>query len=55
MSNALVVRKQRHQKIGDKESPMVYTLRRKAMDAKMFDLHRLAKDIEALGCRRSGW
>lgn len=49
MSNALVVRKQRHQKIGDTKSPMVYTLRRKAMDAKMFDLHRLAKDIEALG------
>ena len=49
MSNALVVRTQRHKKIGDAESPMVYTLKRKSKDAKIFDLARLAKDIEALG------
>ena len=46
MANALVVRTQRHKKIGDKESPMVYTLKRKS---KMFDLERIAQDIEALG------
>ena len=49
MANALVVRTQRHKKIGDKESPMVYTLKRKSKDAKMFDLERIAQDIEALG------
>lgn len=49
MSKALVVRGQRHKKVGDKNSPMVYTLRRKSKDAKIFDLSRLAQDIEALG------
>ena len=49
MSTALVVRTQRHKKIGDKTSPMVYTLKRKPKDAKMFDLQRIAQDIEALG------
>ena len=49
MPTALVVRTQRHKKIGDKESPMVYTLKRKSKDAKMFDLERIAQDIEALG------
>lgn len=49
MANALVVRTQRHKKIGDKESPIVYTLKRKSKDAKMFDLERIAQDIEALG------
>ena len=49
MSKALVVRGQRHKKVGDKTSPMVYTLRRKSKDAKIFDLARIAQDIEALG------
>lgn len=49
MSNALVMRTQRHKKIGDKDSPMVYTLKRKSKDAKIFDLARIAQDIEALG------
>lgn len=49
MANALVVRTQRNKKIGDKTSPMVYTLKRKPKDAKMFDLERIAQDIEALG------
>ena len=49
MSVAFVVRAQRHKKIGDKTSPMVYTLKRKAKDAKIFDLARIAQDIEALG------
>lgn len=49
MSKALVVRGQRHKKVGDKTSPMVYTLKRKSKDAKIFNLTRLAQDIEALG------
>lgn len=49
MANALVVRTQRHKKIGDNKSPMVYTLKRKSRDAKMYDLPRLAAEIEALG------
>lgn len=48
-AKALVVRAQRHKKVGDKSSPMVYTLRRKSKDAKILDLERLAQDIEALG------
>lgn len=49
MSKALVVRGQRHKTVGDKTSPMVYTLKRKPKDAKIFDLARIAQDIEALG------
>lgn len=49
MANALVVRTQRHKKIGDSNSPMVHTLKRKPQDAKIFDLARIAQDIEALG------
>ena len=45
MSTALVVRTQRHKKIGDSSSPMVYTLKRKPQDAKIFDLARIAQDI----------
>lgn len=32
---------------------MVYTLKRKPQDAKIFDLARIAKDIEALGAMSS--
>ena len=49
MANALVVRTQRYKKIGDKTSPLVYTLKRKPRDAKMYDLKRIAEEIEALG------
>lgn len=49
MASALVVRTQRHKKIGDNTSPMVYTLKRKSRDAKMYDLERIASEIEALG------
>ena len=48
-AKALVVRAQRHKTVGDKNSPMVYTLRRKSKDAKILDLERIAQDIEALG------
>ena len=50
MATALVVRTQRYKKIGDKASPLVYTLKRKPRDAKMYDLKRIAEEIEALGC-----
>ena len=43
------MRTQRHKKIGDNTSPMVYTLRRKPKDAKILDLERIAQDIEELG------
>ncbi|MBS1308010.1 DNA-binding protein [Bacteroides clarus] len=49
MATALVVRTQRYKKIGDKASPLVYTLKRKPRDAKMYDLKRIAEEIEALG------
>lgn len=49
MATALVVRTQRYKKIGDKNSPLVYTLKRKSRDAKMYDLERIASEIEALG------
>ena len=49
MASALVVRTQRHKKIGANTSPMVYTLKRKSRDAKMYDLERIASEIEALG------
>lgn len=49
MANALVVRTQRYKKIGDKTSPKVYTLKRKSRDAKMYDLQRIAEEVEALG------
>ena len=43
------MRTQRYKKIGDKTSPLVYTLKRKPRDAKMYDLKRIAEEIEALG------
>ena len=49
MANALVVRTQRHKKIGDKESPSVYTLKRISNVAKLFDVVRFAQYIDALG------
>lgn len=49
MTNALVVRIQRRKRIGDNNSPMVYTLKRKSRDAKMYNLERIAQEIESLG------
>lgn len=49
MANALVVRTQRYKKIGDKTSPLVYTLKRKPRDAKMYDLKRIAEDVLHVG------
>ena len=48
MSNALVVRTQRHKKIGDAASPMVFTLKRMAKDAKIFNLARIAQDLSLI-------
>ena len=47
MATALVVRAQRYKKIGDKTSPLVYILKRKPRDAKMYDLKRISEEIEA--------
>ena len=56
MSTALVVRTQRHKKIGDSSSPMVYTLKRKPQDAKIFDLARIAKTLKPWApCRPKTW
>ena len=49
MATALVVRAQRYKKIGDKTSPLVYILKRKPRDAKMYDLKRISEEIEAPG------
>lgn len=49
MATALVERIQRRKFLGDKESPMVYALKRKNRDAKTYDLERLAQEIEDLG------
>ena len=49
MATALVVCAQRYKKIGDKTSPLVYILKRKPRDAKMYDLKRISEEIEALG------
>ena len=49
MATALVVRALRYKKIGDKTSPLVYILKRKPRDAKMYDLKRISEEIEALG------
>lgn len=46
MATALVVRAQRYKKIGDKTSPLVYILKRKPRDAKMYDLKRISEEIE---------
>ncbi len=49
MATVTVVRYQRHKKLGDKTSPIVNTLKRKNGDAKVFDIKRLANEIEDLG------
>lgn len=49
MATALVERVQRRKFLGDPDSPMVYALKRKNRDAKMYDLERLAQEIEDLG------
>ena len=50
MATALVVRAQRYKKIGDKTSPLVYILKRKPRDAKMYDLRGMsAEDVLHVG------
>lgn len=48
MVNALVVRARRYRKIGDKTSPLVYALKRKPRDVKVYDLKCIVEKIEAL-------
>lgn len=49
MANVIVVRYQRRRKIGDNTSPMVYMLKQKAGDSKVYDIKQLATEIEELG------
>ena len=49
MSTALVVRTQRHKKIGDSSSPMFYTLKPKPKLPKKYAIPRNPKQFEALG------
>ncbi len=44
-----VVRAQRRKKLGDKTSPLLYYIKQKPGDSKVFDLARLAAEIETIG------
>ena len=56
MSKALVVRTQRHKKIGDAKSPMVYTLKRKPKDARSSTLNASPKTLKPWAeCRPKMW
>ena len=45
----IVERTVRHQKVGDKTSPELNYLKRKAKSSRLFDTRRLAQEIEELG------
>ncbi|EFR52733.1 hypothetical protein FOC69_05805 [Bacteroides fragilis] len=49
MANVSVVRCSRHKKISDKNSPTVYYIKQKAGDSKVYDIHRIASEIESVG------
>lgn len=44
-----VVRYSRKKRIGDDKSPMIYLLKQKAGDSKVYDLGLLASEIESIG------
>ncbi len=44
-----VVRVQRRKKVGDKNSPLVYCLTQKAGDSKVYDIERIASELELIG------
>ena len=48
MANVSVVRCSRHKKISDKNSPTVYYIKQKAGDSKVYDIHRIASEIESV-------
>lgn len=45
----IVERIQRHQKVGDKSSPQLYYLKRKAKNSRLYDTKRISQEIEELG------
>ncbi|MCI1647130.1 MAG: HU family DNA-binding protein [Bacteroides sp.] len=49
MATITVVRCLRRKKLGDKTSPLVNALKRKAGDAKTYDIKYLANEIESIG------
>lgn len=49
MANVSVVRCSHHKKISDKNSPTVYYIKQKAGDSKVYDIHRIASEIESVG------
>ncbi|NCC10504.1 MAG: DNA-binding protein [Bacteroidia bacterium] len=49
MANVLVERYQRHLKIGDKTSPMMYFLKPKPKNSRTYSIEDLAKEIEVTG------
>lgn len=49
MANVLVERYQRHLKIGDKTSPMMYFLKPKSKNSRTYSIEDLAKEIEVTG------
>ena len=44
-----VVRYSRHKKVGDNTSPLIYMLKQKPGDAKMYTIDMLANEIESIG------
>ena len=44
-----VVRYSRHKKLGDANSPLIYTLKQKAGSSKVYTIDLLAKEIESVG------
>ena len=49
MATVTVVRYKRRKLIGDDKSPLVYSLRPKCGDAKMYSISALAREIESVG------
>lgn len=45
----IVERIQRYKKVGDKSSPQLYYLKRRAQNSRLYDTRRLAQEIEELG------
>ena len=49
MATVSVVRYQRRKKIGDDKSPMVYVLKPKPGESKLYSIGSLAREIESIG------
>lgn len=49
MATVTVVRYKRRKRIGDEESPMVFALKPKSGEAKIYSIESLAREIESIG------